>query len=75
MDIMKLLITSMATKNLVIEVCDMKTNKCRKAKKANNFIDIGFNHILPTEKGAIIFGSCPGLGNTTFCWSKVTSKK
>ena len=26
-----------------IEVCDMKTNKCRKAKKANNFIDIGFN--------------------------------
>ena len=53
----------------------MKTNKCRKAKKANNFIDIGFNHILPSKKGAIIFGSCPGLGNTTFCWSKITSKK
>jgi len=58
-----------------IEVCDMKNYKCRKAKKANNFIDIGFNHILPSKKGAIIFGSCPGLGNTTFCWSKVTSKK
>ena len=58
-----------------IEVCDMKTNKCHKAKKANNFIDIGFNHVLSTKKGAIIFGSCPGLGNTTFCWSKVTSKK
>ena len=58
-----------------IEICDMKTNKCRTAKKANNFIDIGFNHILPSKKGAIIFGSCPGLGNTTFCWVKVSSKK
>ena len=45
-----------------IEVCDMKSSKCRTAKKANNFIDIGFNHILPSKKGAIIFGSCPGLG-------------
>ena len=55
-----------------IEVCDLKTNKCKISKNASKFVDIGFNHIMPSKDGAIIFGGCPNLGNTTFCWSKVT---
>jgi len=58
-----------------IEVCDLKTNKCKISKNAGQFIDIGFNHIMPAKDGAIIFGGCPNLGNTTFCWSKVTYNK
>ncbi len=54
-----------------IEICDLKTNKCAKSKKANQFVDIGFNHILPSKDGAIMFGGCPNLGDTAFCWSKV----
>jgi len=57
-----------------LEVCDLKTNKCKISKNAGKFVDIGFNHIMPSKDGAIIFGGCPNLGNTTFCWSKVTSK-
>ena len=56
-----------------IEVCDLKTNKCKISKNAGKFVDIGFNHIMSSKDGAIIFGGCPNLGNTTFCWSKVTS--
>ena len=56
-----------------IEVCDLKTNKCKISKNASQFVDIGFNHIIPSKDGAIIFGGCPNLGNTTFCWSKMTS--
>ena len=54
-----------------IEICDLKTNKCSKSKKANQYVDIGFNHILPSNNGAIMFGGCPNLGDTTFCWAKV----
>ena len=54
-----------------IEICDLKTNKCSKSKKANQYVDIGFNHILPSNDGAIMFGGCPNLGDTTFCWAKV----
>ena len=57
-----------------IEVCDLKTKKCTKSKNANQFIDIGFNHILPSKDGAIMFGGCPNLGDTTFCWSKINYK-
>jgi len=57
-----------------IEVCDLKTNKCTKVKDSNQFIDIGFNHILPSNDGAIMFGGCPNLGDTTFCWSKINYK-
>jgi hypothetical protein len=54
-----------------IEICDLKTNMCSKSKKANQYVDIGFNHILPSNDGAIMFGGCPNLGDTTFCWAKV----
>jgi hypothetical protein len=57
-----------------IEICDLKTNKCTKSKKVNQYVDIGFNHILPSKDGAIMFGGCPNLGDTTFCWSKVNYK-
>tara|TARA_B100000925_G_scaffold21452_1_gene14568 strand:- start:403 stop:1986 length:1584 start_codon:yes stop_codon:yes gene_type:complete len=57
-----------------IEICDLKTKKCSKSKKANQFVDIGFNHILPSKDGAIIFGGCPNLGDTTFCWANVNYK-
>jgi hypothetical protein len=57
-----------------IEVCDLKTNKCSKVKNSSQFIDIGFNHILPSNDGAIMFGGCPNLGDTTFCWSKINYK-
>jgi hypothetical protein len=57
-----------------IEVCDLKKNKCTKTKNSNQFIDIGFNHIIPSKDGAIMFGGCPNLGDTTFCWSKVEYK-
>ena len=49
-----------------IEICDLKNNKCTIAKNSNQFIDIGFNHILPSQDGAIMFGGCPNLGDTTF---------
>ena len=58
-----------------IEVCELKTNKCKKAKNAGKFIDIGFNHLFSSKKGAILFGGCPNLGNTTFCWAEVEYKK
>ena len=57
-----------------IEICDLKNNKCTKAKNSNQFIDIGFNHILPSKDGAIIFGGCPNLGDTSFCWSNINYK-
>jgi len=57
-----------------IEICDLKTNKCSKSKKVNQFVDIGFNHLLPSKDGAIMFGGCPNLGDTTFCWTKVNYK-
>ena len=57
-----------------IEICDLKTNKCSKSKKANQYVDIGFNHIFPSNDGAIMFGGCPNLGDTTFCWAKVNYK-
>ena len=57
-----------------IEICDLKTNKCTKSQKVNQYVDIGFNHILPSKDGAIMFGGCPNLGDTTFCWSKVNYK-
>ena len=63
-----------AGKPTTIEVCDLKTNKCKISKNASQFVDIGFNHLMPSKDGAIIFGGCPSLGNTTFCWSKVTLK-
>ena len=58
-----------------IEVCELKTNKCKVATNANKFIDIGFNHLFQSKNGAIIFGGCPNLGNTTFCWAEVEYKK
>ena len=57
-----------------IEICDLKNSKCTKAKNSNQFIEIGFNHILPSKDGAIIFGGCPNLGDTSFCWSKINYK-
>lgn len=57
-----------------IEICDLKTNKCTKSKKVNQYVDIGFNHILPSKDKAIMFGGCPNLGDTTFCWSKINYK-
>ena len=32
-----------------IEVCELKTNKCKKAKNAGKFIDIGFNHLFSSK--------------------------
>ena len=58
-----------------IEVCEVKTNKCKINKSVNKFVDIGFNHLIPSKNGAIIFGGCPQLGDTTFCWSEVEYKK
>lgn len=58
-----------------IEVCELKTDKCKKAKNAGKFIDIGFNHLFASKNEAIIFGGCPNLGNTTFCWAEVEYKK
>lgn len=58
-----------------IEVCEIKTKKCKIAKNANKFVEIGFNHLFSSKKGAIIFGGCPNLGNTTFCWAEVEYKK
>ena len=58
-----------------IEVCELKTDKCKVASNANKFIDIGFNHLFQSKNGAIIFGGCPNLGNTTFCWAEVEYKK
>ncbi len=57
-----------------IEVCNLKTNKCTKTKNSNQFIDIGFNHILQSKDGTILFGGCPNLGDTSFCWSKINYK-
>jgi hypothetical protein len=57
-----------------IEVCDLKENKCTKAKNSTQFIEIGFNHIFPSKDGAIMFGGCPNSGDTTFCWVKVDYK-
>ena len=57
-----------------IEVCDLKENKCTKSKNSTQFIEIGFNHILPSKDGAIMFGGCPNSGDTTFCWVKVDYK-
>ena len=57
-----------------IEVCNLKTNKCTKTKNSNQFIDIGFNHILQSKDGTILFGGCPNLGDTSFCWSKIDYK-
>jgi len=49
-----------------IEVCDMKTKKCRKAKKANHFIDIGFNHIITTKKRSNYFWKLSRFGKYNF---------
>ena len=57
-----------------IEICDLKTNKCAKIKNSSKLVDIGFNHIFPSKNGSIMFGGCPGLGDTTFCWSNVNYK-
>ena len=54
-----------------IEVCNLKTNKCKKTKNSSQFIDIGFNHILQSKDETILFGGCPNLGDTSFCWSKI----
>ena len=57
-----------------IEVCNLKTNKCTKAKNSNQFVDIGFNHVLSSKDETILFGGCPNLGDTSFCWSKINYK-
>ena len=54
-----------------IEVCNLKTNKCKKTKNSSQFIDIGFNHVLQSKDETILFGGCPNLGDTSFCWSKI----
>ena len=54
-----------------VEICDLKNKKCVLSKKISDFVDIGFNHIFPTKNGGIIFGGCPGLGDTSFCWSNI----
>ena len=58
-----------------IEVCDLKTDKCKVDKNAGKFVDIGFNNLFATKNSSIIFGGCPNLGNTTFCWAEVEYKK
>ena len=42
-----------------IEVCEVKTNKCKINKSVNKFVDIGFNHLLPSKNGAIILRVSP----------------
>ena len=54
-----------------VEICDLKSKKCVISKKIGDFVDIGFNHIFPAKNGGIIFGGCPGLGDTHFCWSNI----
>ena len=54
-----------------LEVCDLKNKKCVINKEIGEFVDIGFNHIFPSKNGSTIFGGCPGLGDTSFCWSNV----
>ena len=58
-----------------IELCELKTNKCKVAKNVGKFVDIGFNHLFASKNGSIIFGGCPNLGDTTFCWAEVEYKK
>jgi hypothetical protein len=58
-----------------IEVCELKTDKCKVAKNAGKFVDIGFNHLFASKNSSIIFGGCPNLGNTTFCWAEVEYNK
>ena len=41
--------------------------------KANQYVDIGFNHILPSNDGAIMFGGCP-FWVINFCLQKLTMK-
>ena len=62
-------------KPAAIEVCEVRTNKCKVSKDAGKFIDIGFNHLIKSKNGSIIFGGCPNLGNTTFCWAEIEYKK
>ena len=57
-----------------IEICDLKNSKCTKAKNSNQFIEIGFNHILPSRDGAIIFGGCPNLVIHHFVGQKSITK-
>ena len=54
-----------------LEVCDLKNTKCITNKEIGEFVDIGFNHIFPSKNGGTIFGGCPGLGDTSFCWSNI----
>ena len=56
-------------KPAAVEICDLKNIKCILSEEIGNFVDIGFNHIFPSKNGAIIFGGCPGLGDTSVCWS------
>ncbi|MDB3905757.1 hypothetical protein N9354_00415 [Alphaproteobacteria bacterium] len=58
-----------------IDVCELKTDKCEVDKNAGKFVDIGFNHLFASKYSSIIFGGCPNLGNTTFCWAEVEYKK
>ena len=39
-------------------------------KNASKFVDIGFNHIMPSKDGAIIFGGCPNLAIQLFVGQK-----
>ena len=55
-----------------IEVCDLENEKCWLSEEIGEFVDIGFNHIFSSKNGAIIFGGCPGLGDTSFCWSNIS---
>ncbi len=55
-----------------IEICDLKNEKCWLSREIAKFVDIGFNHIFSSKNGAIIFGGCPGLGDTSFCWSNIS---
>ena len=50
-----LIISTYDGKPSAIEVCDLKTNKCKISKNAGKFVDIGFNHIMSSKDGAIIF--------------------
>ena len=54
-----------------IELCDLKNKKCWLSREIGKFVDIGFNHIFSSKNGATIFGGCPGLGDTSFCWSNI----
>ena len=54
-----------------LEVCDLKNAKCIINKEVGKFVEIGFNHIFPSKNGGTIFGGCPGLGDISFCWSKL----